>query len=154
MNIGLRVTACVCLPVVFSACSALHMATASKGTDTGRVTPGTSSLAVRGILGNPVREWRNDRAITFRLYQFDGGRAAQPGYAAMAGVLAIGSLGLSELLLSRAVEEDERTGRTRSPVRMIVSYDPDDLVLGTFDEFDHLPEDGRSVRRSGPPAAR
>ncbi len=33
------------------------------------------------------------------------------------------------------------------PARLIVSYGPDEVVLGVFGEFDELPADGRSPPR-------
>lgn len=123
-----------------------------KGADTSVIRPGVSAKLVESTLGAPRREWRNQNGVTFRLYEFNGGRPSFPGYALLAGVAAVGTLGVLEVPLANAVEEDKRAGTDFIPVRMIVSYDANDVVLGMFEEFDYLPADGHHA--PGAPLAR
>jgi hypothetical protein len=124
-------------------CSTVYMATGDSGVDVTSVVAGASAVSVRNALGEPVREWRNDRDILFRLYEFDGGRAGHPGYALVSGLFSVASLGLWEILMTKVIENEKRTGIARTRIRMVVAYDRDDSVLGVFEEFDELPADGR-----------
>lgn len=124
-------------------CSSAYMLAGAPGTDTASIRPGTTSQAVESILGKQQKEWRNRNGVTFRLYEFSGGRPSYPGYALVAGVAAVGTLGVLEAVMSNAADNDQRLGRDIIPVRMIVSYDQSDVVLGVFEEFDYLPGDGR-----------
>lgn len=143
---------CIALSIALGACSSVYLASGSPGTDISPVVTGASAEAVNRILGTSVREWSNASGVTFRLYEFDGGRAPNVPDALGTALFAIVSFGLTEILFSRQTEEDERTGRTRTSVRMIVSFDPRDTALGVFGEFDHLPADGRNpaAARSAP----
>lgn len=143
---------CVALPLWLGGCSSVHLASGSPGVDTSPVVPGVSAELVKRIVGTPVREWRNAAGITFRLYEFDGGRAANVPDALGTAFFAVFSFGLTEIMFSKEIEESRRTGGTRTAVRKIVSFDAWDTVLGVFGEFDHLPADGRNLvgKRSKP----
>jgi hypothetical protein len=129
-------------------CSTVYMATGDKGADVTAVVPGASAQSVRDALGEPIREWRNERDVVFRLYEFDGGRAGHPGYALVSGLISVASLGLWEILMTKVIENEKRTGIGRTRIRLVVSYDREASVLGVFDEFDDLPADGRNLPKS------
>lgn len=142
MKVGVLVSGAL-LALWLGGCSSAYMLTGSPGTNTASIGPGTTSQVVESTLGKQQKEWRNGHGVIFRLYEFSGGRPSYPGYALLMGVAAVGTLGVLEVVGSNAVDNDKRHGRDTIPVRMIVSFDQSDIVLGVFEEFDYLPADGR-----------
>ncbi len=139
------VMALAILTMLSGGCTSAYLLQGDAGANLTTIKPGVSATTATQVLGAPKREWRNTSGVLFRLYVYDGGRDSQPGMALFSGVMAIGTLGITEVMFNKAIDNDKALGREwKYPARLIIAYGADDNALGIFEEFDYLPADGRN----------
>ena len=123
-------------------CSVVKMAKGREGIDISEISPGIARSQVEKVLCKPIRCWTSSTNVHYCLYKYDAGRPPDYGEAAAAGFLDIISLGAWEIF--EATSRDVEVYYPATIAGLILSYDPNDYVLGVFDEFAFLPPDGRS----------
>jgi hypothetical protein len=113
------------------------------GADVNSVRPSINQTQVEAILGKPIRCWQSSTGIRYCLYEYDAGVKGSGGDAAALAFVDAITLGLFELFASMDSSHSFRPQHGKG--RIIISYDVNNMVLGTFGEFDELPPDGRSI---------
>ncbi len=125
-------------------CSVADSMSGEPGVDVSLVTPGATRATVESKLGSPVRSWVSEHGVGYSLYQFDIGVPPNAWTTAANVVMDIATVGFWEV----AWETEEHLKQSdRKSGRVVVSFDEKGVVLGLFDEFDVLPDDGRSDQR-------
>jgi hypothetical protein len=122
-------------------CAPVEIATSEPGDDVSAVVPRSVRADIEKILGEPVREWSYSDDVCFVLYQYDGGYHGDLGSAAIFAIFDILTLGLFELFF--LIDDIDWHEGSHEMLRMVVSYDKNNTVLGVFGEYAILPEDGR-----------
>jgi len=135
------------LLVGITGCTVSKFATPVEGKDVTTVQPGSTREQLEALLGACIREWNSETGILYCMYEFDAGYPGDKASAALWAVLDVMSLGLFELYPAIGVYPEDPTEGQHLKSRIIVSYDNDGNVLGVFDEFAVLPDDGKSVKR-------
>jgi len=128
--------------LLLCSCTAVSALQGKPGLDVSRVKAGMSKADTEQILGSPIREWVTSSGVTYGIYDYDAGVPPSGSEAAAHVFMDIVSVGVWELVgaLGHLTELRKRE-------QMVVSYDTDGLVIGTFDhfgDFDVLPADGRA----------
>ena len=131
--------------MLLESCSAVTYATSSEGTDLQALQSSVSRAELEKLLGECIREWHSMSGVHFCTFDYDAGREGDLGNAALMATLGIATIGMTELLAaSEGYEDLDHITKT-----IVVSFDGDGNVLGIFDEYAILPEDGRSTSQSG-----
>lgn len=113
-----RTTLILVIALSLTACSTARVSN-DNGADLGSIQPGATRDKVEQILGEPLRKWTLPGGVTYRVYQYSTERVRIP---------------VARNLWYRVAQT-------------AVSYDENDIVLGTFPDFhvfDELPSDGHS----------
>ena len=134
-------------------CAVVLIATSREGTDVCAVKPQATREDVEKILGSCLRQWESKSGIRYCKYEYDGGYSGSLGGAAAFAAIDILSLGMTEAVVATS-GTDAATVVGGKIGRIIVSYDNDDTVLGVFEEFAVLPDDGRSSDKDADVKAR
>jgi stage V sporulation protein SpoVS len=143
---GLLLAAVVAL---VSACAVAKSLERTPGVDLSAVKAGATRQQVEAVAGAPLREWTTPTGVRYRIYRYDAGIEPSKGGAAFVGFMDVITLGLWEAMAPSDDAMDLRGPRRLA--LLAVSYDPQDTVIGVFEdvgEFAELPQDGRA------PAAR
>lgn len=139
-----------CISLIFAtvltltACMTVRVVTV-KGPDLSSVRPGATRGEIEAILGGSIRQWTLPGDVTYRVYTYSGG-AFKRDIAMAVGmdVITLGVISITEL------EAQRQTFPRRRQVQIAVSFNENDVVIGTFSdfhEFDDLPLDGRNDSR-------
>lgn len=114
--------------------------------------PGSTGAEAAKLLGEPMRTWRPNEQVVYRLYPYK--RALKVSYTSLTGgvVMDVITLGGFELLMPLGEKEGD-LHRRPSVARVWISFDSTDHLLGVFQEMDELPEDGKPVPPAPPPVA-
>ena len=129
-------------------CSAIYYL-GEEGTNLTDIKADATVSQVDAKLGPPIREWKNERAVTFRLYSYDAGTPADYPKSLTMGLIGLGTMGVTELLfaLEKPTPHNRLNAfyrpRVRLWARMIVAFDANGVMIGLFQEFDYLPPAGR-----------
>ena len=116
------------LTALGTGCSVVELAEGRPGVDFSSLAPGVPRAEVEARLDAPVRSWISAEGVRYSLYEFDMGVPPNVGDAALMAMLTVYTLGLMEVLWAANPPVEES-------VRVVVSYDANDMVLGLFDEF-------------------
>lgn len=135
----------VLLVMVGTGCTVNKLAAPVEGKDITTVQSGITREQVEALLGSPTREWSSKTGIDYCMYEYDAGYPGDNASAALWAVMDVMSLGLFELYHELGLYPDPTKGQHLKS-RVIVSYDNEGTVLGVFDEFAVLPDDGKSER--------
>ena len=138
----LALALCFLMPVA-NGCAAVQLARGARGTDVSAVQIGAPRQEVETAIGEPVRQWQDSGETHLAVYEFSGDIEPQYGTASLVLLLDILTLFLLELVVYGHKERHPND-------RLLVAYDSQGEVIGLMDEYDIVPEDGRS---SEPPRA-
>jgi hypothetical protein len=139
--------------VLLAGCLAVQQVKTTPGTNLNSVKGGATRSEVEALLGGPLRTWRPNERVVYRLYAYQ--RPLQADYAGAGFIVTMDviSAGMWELLFP--IGEKKEDLQRRPPVaRLWLSFDANDRVLGSFREMDVLPEDGLPARPSQSSTAR
>ena len=122
-----------------------------KGTDLSSIRPGITQNDVENVLYIVEKGWTNSTGVHYRVYKYEGETTmGTKAYVSMADIMTLGLISLG------ASSNHPETKYTRHiqhrVVRVAISFDEADRVLGVFSDyhdFDLLPDDGRSKAESG-----
>jgi hypothetical protein len=123
---------------ILAGCTVIKTAAGKKGTDVSRIEAGAPRVDVESALGSPIREWRSEAGVFFRIYEYDLGCKPAVGDAFAMLFMDVATAGLWEIFMFD-LECDHAFNR------VVISYDIEDRMLGAFREFDPLPPGGRSA---------
>jgi len=130
---------------VESGCAAWMLATGDNGSDMSTVQPGVSLDEAERLLRSPVTQWVSSTGITYRVYEYDTGSPPNLLEAWHAAIFSFITMGIAEpFLISNEVA---RSRKELTYQRVNVSVDAQGVILGIFDEFEKLPENGISGPR-------
>lgn len=138
-------TMLVLLIAAATGCTVSKFATPVEGKDVTTVQPGNTREQVEALLGLCTREWDSETDVHYCMYEYDAGYPGDKAGAALWSVMDVMSLGLFELYSE--IDDWDPTKGQHLKSRVIVSYDSQGTVMGVFDEFAVLPDDGKSVKR-------
>ena len=113
---------------------------------------GSTSADAARLLGEPLRTWRPNDDVVYRLYPYK--RPLKGDYAAAGGCILMDAitLGMFELLMP-IDDKNNELHREQSVARVWISFDAKDHLLGVFAEMDVLPADGLPIRHAPAPEA-
>ena len=120
------------------------LATGDKGPDLKTIQPGVSLEEAERLLRSPVKQWTSLTGITYRVYEYDTGCPPNLLEALHAFVFSYRTMGIAETVLVPQVQKNKKD---RTYQRVIVAANAQGIILGIFDEFDKLPENGISEPR-------
>jgi hypothetical protein len=150
---GTRVATTLARGVVWSvfamlaACALGDVVRTEPGLDLSSLKPGATREQVESVVGKPTREWSAAPGVTYRVYQYYGGRQVDMDAATFVAFFDVVSLGLYEVFYQFDPTTKALMAKSgkKYPL-MAVSYDERDVVIGVFteiDQFTALPADGR-----------
>ena len=117
-----------CLVVFLQACSAVQATNGPKTKDLSVLDTGTNRYSVLAELGQPVASETDNHGNKVDVFSFVQGQhgAVKAGKGILYGALAVGTLGISEIVTSPL----EGAAGNGAEMQIQVSYDKDERVAG------------------------
>jgi hypothetical protein len=140
----LRGAAMVAALAILTGCVVVRSLRGEKGPDFSHIQPGVKRSVVETALGAPLQEWVSPTNIRCALHDYNAGIPSHPGDAGVATLLDVVTLGIFEIITYKNHGWRHPGEYDRRRPKIVITYDPRDVILGVFDEGAELPEDGRS----------
>ncbi len=129
---------------MLTGCVVVRSVRGEKGADFSHVQPGLKRAVVETALGQPLNEGVSPTNVRYAVYEYNAGIPSHPGDAAAAALLDIVTLGVFEFITYKNSGWRHPGEYDRRRPKVVITYDPRDVILGIFDEGAEVPEDGRS----------
>ena len=140
----LRGAALMTTLAMLTGCVVVRSLRGEKGPDFSHVQPGVKRSVVETTLGAPLQEWVSPTNIRCALHDYNAGIPSHPGDAGVATLLDVVTLGIFEIITYKNHGWRHPGEYDRRRPKIVITYDPRDVILGIFDEGAELPEDGQS----------
>ena len=140
----LRGAALVAVLAMLTGCVVVRSLRGEKGPDFSHIQPGAKRTVVETALGQPLSEGVSPANVRYAVYEYNAGIPSHPGDAGTAVLLDVVTLGIFEIITYKNHGWRHPGEYDRRKPRIVIIYDPRDVILGIFDEGAELPEDGRS----------
>lgn len=140
----LRGAALVAVLAMLTGCVVVRSLRGEKGADFSHVQPGVKRSVIETALGQPLNEGVSSTNVRYAVYEYNAGIPSHPGDAATAALLDVVTLGVFEIITYKNSGWRHPGEYDRRRPKIVVTYDPRDVILGIFDEGAELTEDGRS----------
>jgi hypothetical protein len=140
----LRGAAMVAALAILTGCVVVRSLRGEKGPDFSHIQPGVKRSVVETALGAPLQEWVSPTNIRCALHDYNAGIPSHPGDAGVATLLDVVTLGIFEIITYKNHGWRHPGEYDRRRPKIVITYDPRDVILGIFDEGAELSEDGRS----------
>jgi len=140
----LRGAAMVSALALLAGCVVVRSLRGEKGPDFSAIQPGVNRSVVETALGQPLDEGVSSTNVRYALHEYNAGIPSHPGDAGVATLLDVVTLGIFEIITYKNHGWRHPGEYDRRKPKIVITYDPRDVVLGIFDEGAELSEDGRS----------
>jgi hypothetical protein len=140
----LRGAALVAALAVLTGCVVVRSLRGEKGPDFSAIQPGVKRSVVETALGQPLDEGVSSTSVRYAVYEYNAGIPSHPGDAGVATLLDVVTLGIFEIITYKNHGWRHPGEYDRRRPKIVITYDPRDVILGIFDEGAELPEDGQS----------
>jgi hypothetical protein len=140
----LRGAAMVAALALLSGCVVVRSWRGEKGPDFSHIQPGAKRAVIETALGEPLNEGVFPTNVRYAVYEYNAGIPSHPGDAGTAALLDVVTFGIFEIITYKNSGWRHPGEYDRRRPKIVVTYDPRDVILGIFDEGAEVPEDGRS----------
>jgi hypothetical protein len=140
----LRGAALISALAMLTGCVVVRSLRGEKGPDFSSIQPGAKRSVVETALGSPLQEWVSPTNIRCALHEYNAGIPSHPGDAGTAALLDVVTFGIFEIITYKNNGWRHPGEYDRRRPKVVITYDPRDVILGIFDEGAELPPDGRS----------